>query len=169
MLRGKIIVDPDKAEENHGKCGTTTFEKSFMFFAGISILCAVPVFNTLTHLPPFMGILFGLGILWLASWFTAIKKSKIRSAWRLCQPFKRSICRRCCFSSGFCLQWLRLNIPTSWLPFPNGSTRWWTTRRSSFPFSGCSALSWITCRLLPLRLLALIGYISGAVVYVLLH
>jgi len=25
----------------------------------------VPVFKTVTHLPPFMGILFGLGILWL--------------------------------------------------------------------------------------------------------
>jgi Na+/H+ antiporter NhaD/arsenite permease-like protein len=37
-----------------------------MFFAGIGILCAVPVFKTLTHLPPFMGILFGLGLLWLA-------------------------------------------------------------------------------------------------------
>lgn len=37
-----------------------------MFFAGIGLLCAVPVFKTLTHLPPFMGILFALGILWLA-------------------------------------------------------------------------------------------------------
>ena len=66
MLRGKTIVCPDKAEGNHGKCGTTSFEKSFMFFAGIGILCAVPAFKTLTHLPPFMGILFGLGLLWLA-------------------------------------------------------------------------------------------------------
>jgi Na+/H+ antiporter NhaD/arsenite permease-like protein len=37
-----------------------------MFFAGIGILCAVPLFKALTHLPPFMGILFGLGLLWLA-------------------------------------------------------------------------------------------------------
>ena len=66
MLRGKTIVSPDKAEENSGKYETTSFERSFMFFAGIGILCAVPVFKTLTHLPPFMGILFGLGLLWLA-------------------------------------------------------------------------------------------------------
>ncbi|MBS1113048.1 MAG: sodium/proton antiporter, NhaD family [Nitrospirae bacterium] len=65
MLRGKTIVCQDKAGGNNGKCGTTSFEKSFMFFAGISILCAVPVFKTLTHLPPFMAILFGLGLLWL--------------------------------------------------------------------------------------------------------
>jgi len=66
QLRGKSVVCPDKAEENSGKYETTSFERSFMFFAGIGILCAVPVFKTLTHLPPFMGILFGLGLLWLA-------------------------------------------------------------------------------------------------------
>ena len=66
MLRGKTIVSPGKAENTSGKYETTPFERSFMFFAGIGILCAVPVFKTLTHLPPFMGILFGLGLLWLA-------------------------------------------------------------------------------------------------------
>jgi Na+/H+ antiporter NhaD/arsenite permease-like protein len=66
MLRGRIIVSPDKVDDNFGKYETTSFERSFMFFAGIGILCAVPVFKTLTHLPPFMGILFGLGLLWMA-------------------------------------------------------------------------------------------------------
>jgi len=66
MLRGKTIVSPDKTVENCGKYETTSFERSFMFFAGIGVLCAVPVFKTLTHLPPFMGVLFGLGLLWLA-------------------------------------------------------------------------------------------------------
>lgn len=65
-LRGKSIVCRDTVEENRGKYRTTSFERSFMFFAGIGILCAVPVFKALTHLPPFMGILFGLGLLWLA-------------------------------------------------------------------------------------------------------
>jgi len=45
---------------------TTAFEQNFMFAMGLGILVAVPVFKTLTHLPPFMGILFGLGFLWLA-------------------------------------------------------------------------------------------------------
>jgi Na+/H+ antiporter NhaD/arsenite permease-like protein len=31
----------------------------------LGILVAVPVFKTVTHLPPFLGILFGLGLLWL--------------------------------------------------------------------------------------------------------
>lgn len=44
---------------------TTPFEQNVMFFLGLGILVAVPAFKTITHLPPFMGILFGLGILWL--------------------------------------------------------------------------------------------------------
>ncbi len=30
----------------------------------MAVLLFVPVFKTLTHLPPFMGILLGLGLLW---------------------------------------------------------------------------------------------------------
>ncbi len=66
MLRGKAFASIAKPGTAEGKYRTTAFERSFMFFAGIGILCLVPVFKTLTHLPPFMGILFGLGILWLA-------------------------------------------------------------------------------------------------------
>jgi Na+/H+ antiporter NhaD/arsenite permease-like protein len=36
-----------------------------VFFTGILILLLVPVFKTVTHLPPYMGMLFGLGILWI--------------------------------------------------------------------------------------------------------
>jgi Na+/H+ antiporter NhaD/arsenite permease-like protein len=64
--RGKSIVSPEKTESGEGDYDSTPFERGFMFFAGIGILCMVPVFKTLTHLPPFMGILFGLGLLWLA-------------------------------------------------------------------------------------------------------
>lgn len=39
----------------------------FIFFLGIGSLIFVPVFKILTGLPPFMGILFALGILWLAT------------------------------------------------------------------------------------------------------
>jgi Na+/H+ antiporter NhaD/arsenite permease-like protein len=66
MLRGRTVVGPEKTEEYCGKYVTTSFERNFMFFSGIGILCAVPVFKTLTNLPPFMGILFGVGLLWLA-------------------------------------------------------------------------------------------------------
>ena len=42
-------------------------EKLLVFFMGIGVLIMVPIFKSVTHLPPFMGILLGLGILWLAT------------------------------------------------------------------------------------------------------
>jgi Na+/H+ antiporter NhaD/arsenite permease-like protein len=63
LLRGRIVTSPPVT----GLKGveTTDFEKHLMFCLGLGTLVAVPVFKTVTHLPPFMGILFGLGILWL--------------------------------------------------------------------------------------------------------
>jgi Na+/H+ antiporter NhaD/arsenite permease-like protein len=48
-----------------GNAGTTQFEKNFVLIAGICSLIFVPIFKTITHLPPYMGILFGLGNLWI--------------------------------------------------------------------------------------------------------
>lgn len=62
QLRGKPVIAPRATTATQGT--TTRFEKSLMFFLGLGILVAVPVFKTLTHLPPFLGVLFGLGILW---------------------------------------------------------------------------------------------------------
>ena len=43
------------------------FEKNIVFFTGISALVFVPIFKSITHLPPFIGILFGLSVLWIVS------------------------------------------------------------------------------------------------------
>lgn len=64
ILRGRPVESPQIRASDHG-LHTTDFERNLMFFMGIGILVAVPAFKTITHLPPFMGILFGLGILWL--------------------------------------------------------------------------------------------------------
>lgn len=64
VLRGQPVVAPVSAAGEDG-VKTTEFERNLMFCLGIGILVAVPAFKTITHLPPFMGILFGLGILWL--------------------------------------------------------------------------------------------------------
>jgi len=40
-------------------------EKLSILILGISCLVFVPIFKTITHLPPFMGILFGVGVLWV--------------------------------------------------------------------------------------------------------
>ena len=63
MLRGRMVEGVLVDETN--KLQATAFEKNLMFFMGLGILVAVPVFKTVTHLPPFMGILFGLGLLWM--------------------------------------------------------------------------------------------------------
>ena len=76
ILRGREVVSPTSAHGAghavHPK--TTPFEQNLMFAMGIGILVAVPIFKTVTHLPPFMGILFGLGILWLVGELLHSKK-----------------------------------------------------------------------------------------------
>jgi Na+/H+ antiporter NhaD/arsenite permease-like protein len=62
-LKGKAIVPPLRQEAQARK--VELFERNLMFYLGLGTLVAVPVFKTVTHLAPFMGILFGLGILWL--------------------------------------------------------------------------------------------------------
>jgi len=49
------------------KAAATRRERNIVFFSGLGVLLFVPVFKMLTHLPPFMGMLFGLGILWIIS------------------------------------------------------------------------------------------------------
>jgi Na+/H+ antiporter NhaD/arsenite permease-like protein len=63
LLKGKTIAPPSNRETS----GTPVnlFERNLIFYLGLGLLIAVPAFKTITHLPPFMGILFGLGILWL--------------------------------------------------------------------------------------------------------
>ena len=61
-LKGKF----DK-EQNLPKAAVTQFTKvqrNIIFWLGVGGLCFVPIFKTLTHLPPFMGILLVLGVLW---------------------------------------------------------------------------------------------------------
>lgn len=65
LLRGQGVVSPVLAASEHAQLETTSFERNLMFFLGLGLLVAVPAFKTWTHLPPFMGVLFGLGILWL--------------------------------------------------------------------------------------------------------
>ena len=43
----------------------TRGEQNAMFFLGVGGLIFVPVFKSVTHLPPFVGILFVLGALWV--------------------------------------------------------------------------------------------------------
>ena len=63
-LRGRYVMSQGIADTGHG-VRTTEFERYLMFSLGLGILVMVPIVKVVTQLPPFMGILFGLGILWL--------------------------------------------------------------------------------------------------------
>jgi Na+/H+ antiporter NhaD/arsenite permease-like protein len=65
-----------KGELGHGQAGdkhgdnpqkTHIRGSGLMFFIGICGLISVPVFKTLTHLPPYLGMLLALGVLWVIS------------------------------------------------------------------------------------------------------
>lgn len=50
-------------------------ERNIVFYSGISLLLFVPVFKTVTHLPPFMGMLLSVSIIWFISEWLHIKKA----------------------------------------------------------------------------------------------
>lgn len=57
----------------------TDSEKKLFFAFGVVALVSVPIFKMLTHLPPFMGMLLGLGALWILNEIVHRKKSmKVR-------------------------------------------------------------------------------------------
>jgi Na+/H+ antiporter NhaD/arsenite permease-like protein len=62
-LRGKPVLPPVTALVQDVR-ESSVFERNIMFWLGLGVLVAVPVFKAITHLPPFVGILFGLGLLW---------------------------------------------------------------------------------------------------------
>jgi Na+/H+ antiporter NhaD/arsenite permease-like protein len=63
LLKGKKIAPPSNGANSLRH--VHLFERNLIFYLGIALLIAVPAFKTITQLPPFMGILFGLGILWV--------------------------------------------------------------------------------------------------------
>jgi Na+/H+ antiporter NhaD/arsenite permease-like protein len=68
-----ILITPKigktKNEQKEPMTPANTANKSshklLILLCGIFLLVLVPVFKTLTHLPPYMGILFGLAIMWM--------------------------------------------------------------------------------------------------------
>jgi Na+/H+ antiporter NhaD/arsenite permease-like protein len=60
---------------------TTRVVRRLILAAGMGVLLFVPVFKTLTHLPPVMGILLGLGLLWtLTEVIHKRKKDELRGS-----------------------------------------------------------------------------------------
>lgn len=68
MLKGDM--EPVAAEANTGvsvktaEGELTARQRKTVFFLGVGGLIFVPIFKSITHLPPFVGILLVLGVLW---------------------------------------------------------------------------------------------------------
>ena len=59
-------VEAPQIDENV-KQFTSPFEKKFLLILGVGGLLFVPVFKTITHLPPYMGMLLSLSVIWLVT------------------------------------------------------------------------------------------------------
>jgi Na+/H+ antiporter NhaD/arsenite permease-like protein len=55
----------ERTEVKVEKLRSTPFERKTVFIIGLCCLLFVPVFKTITHLPPYMGIVLGLGLMWV--------------------------------------------------------------------------------------------------------
>lgn len=65
LLKGEARRPAETMEEK--TVPTTPFERQLVFCLGLGSLLFVPVFKTVTHLPPYMGVLLGLSVLWIAT------------------------------------------------------------------------------------------------------
>ena len=74
-MKGEIVRPVEVGNENDSD-PTTAFERNLIFFLGVAGLLFVPVFKTLTHLPPFMGMMLSLGVLWLVTEIIHRSKNK---------------------------------------------------------------------------------------------
>ncbi len=69
-FRGQTFDTVEQAESS----GAEKLEGRVVLFAGIGFLIFVPVFKTVTNLPPFMGMMLALGLMWLIT--TIIHRGK---------------------------------------------------------------------------------------------
>lgn len=75
-FRLKGSLEPPKLNKNNKEEGITSFERNTMFIVGVGMLLFVPIFKTVTHLPPYMGMLLALGAVWVVSEILHSKKDE---------------------------------------------------------------------------------------------
>lgn len=63
-LKGRL---PEPIKNDVQRSDMSKGDKLFIFLLGVCGLIFVPIFKTLTHLPPFLGILLVLGVLWVVT------------------------------------------------------------------------------------------------------
>lgn len=65
-FRGSI-QRPERAEAHRTGKPVSRKQQRLVLFLGLVALLGVPLFKSVTHLPPYMGILLGLGVLWVVT------------------------------------------------------------------------------------------------------
>lgn len=59
-----VAVDAESHEPSVAEM-VTNKERNIIFYLGIGALVFVPIFKAITHLPPYLGVSLGLGVLWV--------------------------------------------------------------------------------------------------------
>lgn len=72
-LKGEVNR-PDLSKFDDARI-TSDGERNLVFFLGVGSLLFVPIYKTVTHLPPFMGVMFGLGLMWAVTEIIHKRKS----------------------------------------------------------------------------------------------
>lgn len=67
MLRGNLDNSGDGETVQMNQSQFSPAQSKAVFWIGVGGLMFVPVFKTLTHLPPFVGVLLVLGVLWIVT------------------------------------------------------------------------------------------------------
>ena len=91
-LKGNLKFNKEQAQ-SFAASDLTTAQRKVIFFLGVGGLIFVPIFKTITHLPPFIGILLVLGILWTVTeaFYASLKGKEEKGAMhkRVTQMLKR--------------------------------------------------------------------------------
>lgn len=83
FVKGEVeaVSTTDAASHSHPAAGVITKgEKLTLFLMGVGALIFVPVFKSITHLPPFLGILFGLAVCWVYTELLYHKKHHVEES-----------------------------------------------------------------------------------------
>lgn len=63
-LKGELVVPEASDDNNEAVSDFSEGQRKAVFWLGVGGLMFVPVFKSITHLPPFVGILLVLGVVW---------------------------------------------------------------------------------------------------------
>lgn len=72
MLKGDI----ERPEQNHSGLEVPVWMRRLVLIMGVCGLLFVPIFKTITHLPPYLGMLFSLSVLWVTTEILSRRHSK---------------------------------------------------------------------------------------------